>query len=81
MGNMCQSPLSALVHEYKVESHPICAHLIEGGPAALAKQYDVTHEEGYIDECHFCYLVRRALIDRFPTYLAPRQVYGLEAEK
>jgi hypothetical protein len=77
IGNMWQSPLSEIIHGYKVDSHPICAPITKGGPAALAKQYDVDHEEEYIDECHFCYLVRRALIDRFPTYLAPRQVYGL----
>lgn len=81
IGNMWHHPLSVLVNEYNVESHPICASLAKGGPLALARQYNVNHEEKYIDECHFCYLVRRALIDRFPTYLAPRQVYGLEAEK
>lgn len=81
IGNMWQTPLSALVQEYNAESHPICAPLIQGGPVALARQYDVDHEKEYIDECHFCYLVRCALIDRFPTYLAPRQVYGYEANK
>ena len=81
MGNMWQSPLSEIILQYKVDSHPICAPLTKGGPAALAKQYDVDHEEEYIDECHFCYLVRCALIDRFPTYLAPRQVYGLETNE
>lgn len=78
MGNLWQRPLSELVAEYKAGEHPICAPLTMGGPAALARQYEVDHEEEYIDECHFCYLTRRALIDRFPTYLAPRQVYGLD---
>ena len=78
---MWQAPLSALVQAYDAESHPICAPLIKGGPVALAKQYDVDHEKEYIDECHYCYLVRLALIDRFPTYLAPRQVYGLSEVK
>ncbi len=78
MGNMWQRPLSVLALEYSPDSHPICGPLAKGGPALLAKQYDVDYEEEYVDECHFCYLVRRALIDRFPEYLAPRQVYGLE---
>lgn len=78
IGNMWQRPLSVLVLEYLADSHPICGPLVNGGPARLAKQYNVDHEEDYVDECHFCYLVRRALIDRFPEYLAPRQVYGLE---
>jgi hypothetical protein len=78
MGNMWQRPLSMLSNEYEADSHPICGPLVEGGPALLARRYDVNPEAGYVDECHFCYLVRRALINRFPEYLTPRQVYGLE---
>ncbi len=44
----------------------------------MAKQYGLTLEKEYVDECHFCYIIRRTLVDRFPEYLAPRQVYGLE---
>ena len=79
MGNLWQRPLSALALEYEPEAHPICGPLIRGGPALLARQYDVDIEKDYVDECHFCYVVRRTLVDRFPEYLAPRQVYGLEA--
>jgi hypothetical protein len=80
MGNMWRRPLSVLALEYAADSHPVCGPLAEGGPALLANRYNVDHESGYVDECHFCYLVRRALIDRFPYYLAPRQVYGFEEE-
>ncbi|MGD9210498.1 MAG: radical SAM protein [Desulfobacteraceae bacterium] len=78
MGNMWQQPLSLLIAEYKAESNPICAALSDGGPALLARKYGVDHNEEYIDECHFCYSIRRTLIDRFPEFLTPRQVYGLE---
>jgi hypothetical protein len=78
MGNMWEVPLSKLVKEYDYTKHPICAPLVEGGPALLAKQYDVEHEETFVDECHLCFLVRKALVDRFPEQLAPRQVYNLE---
>lgn len=78
MGNMQKTPLSTLVNEYDATSHPICGPLTRGGPALLAREYDVEHEEAYVDACHCCYLVRRALVDRFPQYLAPRQAYGLE---
>ena len=81
IGNMWQRPLSMLVAEYKADLHPICGPLVKGGPALLAKEYKVDHEEEYVDECHFCYLVRRALVDRFPEHLAPRQVYGLEEKQ
>jgi hypothetical protein len=78
MGNMWETPLSKLIENYKADSHPICGPLVRGGPALLAKEYNIKHEEKYVDACHFCYLLRLSLIDRFPQYLAPRQIYGLE---
>jgi hypothetical protein len=78
MGNMWEIPLSTLVKEYDPRSHPICEPLLRGGPAMLSEQYGTPREDAYIDACHFCYLVRRSLVDRFPQYLAPRQVYGFE---
>jgi MoaA/NifB/PqqE/SkfB family radical SAM enzyme len=77
MGNMWDTPLSKVVKHYNADSHPICGPLVNGGPARLVKEYDVQHEDEYIDACHMCYLVRLALLDRFPQYLAPRSVYGL----
>jgi hypothetical protein len=77
IGNMWEVPLSVLLKEYRADSHPICGPLVKGGPASLARQYGVEHEAGYVDECHFCYVVRRCLIDRFPRHLAPKQVYGI----
>ncbi len=77
MGNMWTTPLSELVANYRAESHPICGPLIRGGPAQLAQELGVRHESGYVDECHFCYLARRSIIDDYPDYLAPKQVYGL----
>ena len=78
IGNIWKVPLSSLIKNYHPASHPICGPLVEGGPALLAKEYSVKHEDSYINECHFCYLIRRALIDEFPQFLSPRQVYGLE---
>lgn len=79
MGNMWQTPLSELVKNFDCASHPICKPLVEGGPALLAREYGEKHDDRYVDACHFCYSLRLALLDRFPQYLAPRQVYGLEA--
>lgn len=78
MGNMWETPLSALVESYDADAHPICGPLLKGGPVLLAETHGVKHDDSYITACHFCYLVRLALLDRFPEYLAPRQVYGLE---
>jgi hypothetical protein len=80
MGNMWETPLSELVRDYAAETHPICAPLLSGGPAALAEFYHADREQGYVDACHLCYAVRLSLLDRLPRYLAPRQVYGLDQE-
>jgi len=77
MGNMWDAPLSKIVKQYNADSHPICGPLVNGGPARLVKEYNVQHEDEYVDACHMCYLVRRALLDKFPQYLAPTSVYGL----
>jgi hypothetical protein len=78
MGNIWKTPLSKLANEYKAENHPICGPLVKGGPVELAREYGVDHDEQYVDACHYCFTVRKALIDRFPEYLGPRLVYGLE---
>ena len=76
MGNMWRTSLSDLVKNYDASIHPISRPLVKGGPAQLAREYQVDHEENYVDACHFCYMVRMNLLDKFPEYLAPRQVYG-----
>jgi hypothetical protein len=79
MGNTVRTPLAALVEAYDAKAHPVVGPLLRGGPAELAREYGVGHEASYVDACHMCHLVRLALLDRFPDYLAPRQVYGVEA--
>jgi len=53
MGNMWETPLSELVKNYNSSEHPVCAPLLRGGPAELAKEWGISPEAGYIDECHF----------------------------
>jgi len=82
MGNLWETPLAELVRRYDPALHPIVGPLLRGGPVGLAREYGVPLDPaGYVDECHLCYLVRRALVDRFPAWLAPRQVYGLTPEE
>lgn len=81
IGNMNEIPLSEIVRNYDARKHPVCGPLLRGGPAELARVYDIEHDDEYIDACHFCYQVRRALIGRFSQYLAPRLVYGFEEEE
>lgn len=76
MGNMNTKPLSKLILEYNYNLHPICNYLQNGGPHLLAKQYNIDIKDKCVDECHYCYLIRSNLINKFPQYLTPKQVYG-----
>jgi hypothetical protein len=78
MGNMWEISLSKLVKEYESRFHPITGPLIAGGPKRLADAYSIRLTGDFVDECHYCYNVRKALIDKFPEVLAPRLVYGWE---
>jgi organic radical activating enzyme len=78
IGNAFKTPLSKMIADYNGDNHPICSSLIKGGPAELANQYGLEHEDSYVDECHMCYKMRLKLIDKFPEFLCPKQVYGLE---
>jgi len=81
IGNMWQTPLSKLIAGYAAADHPICGPLARGGPAELARVHGIDLDAEFVDECHACFLIRRALTERFPEYLAPRQVYGPDGEK
>ncbi|MDH3596668.1 MAG: radical SAM protein [Rhodospirillales bacterium] len=78
IGSIWDTRLPRLLAEYRAEAHPVCGPLVEGGPARLAEVHGIAPEAGPADACHLCFQARRALIDRFPEYLTPRQVYGLD---
>lgn len=78
MGNMWQTPLSEIDSRYDAFHHPIGGPLLTGGPAELARTYGLSPEAGYIDECHFCWLLRNQLRPQFPDCLAPAQVYAAD---
>jgi hypothetical protein len=76
MGNMWEHALSDIIAKYRPDAHPVCGPLLRGGPARLATVHGVVPRAGYVDACHFCFLTRKAMVQRFPGYLAPGQVYG-----
>jgi MoaA/NifB/PqqE/SkfB family radical SAM enzyme len=76
IGNLFRTPLREICRDYRPDVHPVVGPLLAGGPAQLARQYDVAHEEGYADACHLCYRVRDTLRPRFAEILAPDQMYG-----
>ena len=78
MGNIWETPLSQLVSEYDPDSHPICGPLLKGGPLELANTHNVAIEDNCVSACHFCTKTCLELLDKFPQYLTPKQVYGIE---
>src|SRR5574342_344533 len=79
IGNLFEKPLKEICESYDADAHPICGPLLEGGPAALVKEYNLSaaSRSAYADACHLCYEMRLALRERFPTLLSPNQMYGV----
>lgn len=77
MGNAWEKPLSDMVREYDASAHPVVGPIAAGGPARLAGEAGLNLDGGFVDACHLCYTARKALLDRFPEYLAPKRLYGL----
>jgi hypothetical protein len=75
IGNLLEKPLAEIWSDYNAQTHPITGPMLKGGPAELAKQYDVEHADEYADECHFCFEVRSTLRAKFPVELGPDQMY------
>ncbi|MBW2541752.1 MAG: radical SAM protein [Deltaproteobacteria bacterium] len=76
LGNLFRTPLAQICADYIPEQHPIAGPLLEGGPAALTRRFEIPHADSYADACHLCYETRCALRERFPEILTPDQVYG-----
>lgn len=76
IGNIWRKPLAEIMQQYDPANHPILGPLIGGGPARLAERFAFPAAQGYVDECHLCYEVRRWLVPLLPSYLAPAPVYG-----
>jgi hypothetical protein len=80
IGNINIAPLKKINANYRPELHPIIGPLLKGGPAELARIYGFDTSKGFVDHCHLCFEVRRTLLENFPEFLAPKQVYGIITE-
>jgi hypothetical protein len=80
IGNTSGAPLIDIMTHYDPKTHPIVGPLLEGGPAALARAFEVPHEEAYVDECHLCYDLRDLLRRQQTQWLGPDQMYGVPKE-
>lgn len=76
IGNIEQKSLTKIIEEYDTNNHPIIAPILSGGPAKLAKEYNIKPKEKYADACHLCYQTRKTLRNKFPNILTPNQIYG-----
>jgi hypothetical protein len=77
IGNLLTTSLKTICQTFDPEAHPVIGPLLAGGPAAIVRRFGLAHDEGYVDACHLCYEARRTLRGRFPSVLAPDQMYGV----
>jgi hypothetical protein len=77
IGNLFEKQLAEICQEYDPQTHPVVGPLLRGGPLALAETYNLVTEYAYADACNMCYQVRKELRPRFPSELAPDQMYGV----
>lgn len=77
LGNVFEMPLAEICARYDPDAHSITGPILAGGPAELARRYDVPREAAYADACHLCNAACRALRARFPAILLPDQMFGV----
>jgi hypothetical protein len=77
LGNLFEEPLTKIIANYDPEYHPITSPLLFGGPAELARRYEIETDPTYADACHLCDQTRRRLREKFPEILKPDQMYGV----
>ncbi|MDR3688938.1 MAG: radical SAM protein [Fimbriimonas sp.] len=78
MGNLWETPLKQLVAKFDPHADPIVGPILRGGPAALVRAHDLSHSEGYVDECHLCYSARQEMRRQGnQASLGPAQAYGI----
>lgn len=76
IGNILEKKFSQIIEEYDPYENPIIESLIQGGPVALIKKFNLPHDEAYADPCHLCYAARCMLRNRYAEILVPNQMYG-----
>jgi hypothetical protein len=76
IGNACQVPLNEILGNYEIQKHEILSVLALEGPAGLVKLSGLPADSKFADACHGCFSSRKLLIDQYPAWLGPRQVYG-----
>ena len=76
IGNAGEAPLHNIIENFAIQSQTIIQLLESKGPLGLMKNSAIPPDTEYVNPCHCCYSIRRELIDQYPDWFAPRQVYG-----
>ena len=77
IGNIFKKNITEIFASYDPRSDPIICPLIDGGPAQLIRAFRLAHRSRYADACELCYEAREKLRKRYPSKLAPDQMYGI----
>lgn len=77
IGNLLADALVQIMADYDPDTHPVIGPLLQGGPAAVVRQFGLALRQDYADACHLCYLSRSELRKTFPDILTPGQMYGV----
>ena len=78
IGNAKKEPIINILESYDVYAHPILSRLHEGGLLnllELAEEKGFAKEKYYVDNCHFCYEMRKFLRPFYQDYLSPMRCY------
>jgi len=78
IGNTNQQLLTSIVQNYDAQTHPILSILMNEGHKGLLKlavDHGFKRSQDFINECHFCYEIRKFLHKSYPLYLAPASCY------
>lgn len=78
IGNAKDQSLIDIIKNYNYQKHPIIKIIAEEGPIGLlllAKEKGYREDKKFINECHFCYEMRKFLNPYYPKYLVPASCY------
>ena len=78
IGNAKKESIIEILENYDVYAHPILSRLHEGGLLnllELAEEKGFVKEKYYMDNCHFCYEMRKFLRPFYQDYLSPMGCY------
>jgi len=77
IGNAKSVPLQKIIEDYNYRKNPIIQVIADKGPGGLYSMKEIEAKDGILfhGECHACYLARKTLRHRYPSFLCPESCY------